>query len=165
MRLLICPQEFKGSLTAGQAASAIARGARRALGLAGVVVTVVERPLADGGPGTLDILASLPRSSGGLPLVVWGAGGLPRMVPDCPFCTGAADLRHFMNACGGTADLRRALPSLAVSDPMAWALRRASLAAGLELRVQYLGRCMVRLIAAARARAGQPEIGTAAAAP
>ncbi len=57
MRLLICPQEFKGSLAAAQAASAIARGARRALGLAGVTATVVERPLADGGPGTLQILA------------------------------------------------------------------------------------------------------------
>jgi glycerate kinase len=64
MRLLICPQEFKGSLTAGQAASAIARGARRALGLVDMVAMVVERPLADGGPGTLDILATLPRSSG-----------------------------------------------------------------------------------------------------
>jgi len=71
MRLLICPQEFKGSLTAEQAASAIARGARRALGLADVVATVVERPLADGGPGTLDILATLPRSSG-------AAGGMLR---------------------------------------------------------------------------------------
>ncbi len=64
MRLLICPQEFKGSLTAGQAASAIARGARRALGLAGVVPTLVERPLADGGPGTLEILTALSRLSG-----------------------------------------------------------------------------------------------------
>ncbi len=58
MRVLVCPQEFKGSLTAEQAASSIARGARRALARAGVEGRVVERPLADGGPGTVDVLAA-----------------------------------------------------------------------------------------------------------
>lgn len=69
MRLLVCPQEFKGSLTAVQAASAIACGARHALGRAAVEGTVVERPLADGGPGTLEILAARPG--------LWGARHAP----------------------------------------------------------------------------------------
>ena len=54
LRILVCPQEFKGSLTAFEAAAAIAAGARRAEPEA----EVVESPLADGGPGTAAILAA-----------------------------------------------------------------------------------------------------------
>ena len=57
MRVLVCPQEFKGSLTAEEAAAAIARGARNALARRGLAGLVVERPIADGGPGTLALLA------------------------------------------------------------------------------------------------------------
>ena len=52
--ILICPQEFKGSLTAHEAARALARGVRRALPDA----EVVEFPMADGGPGTVAIVAA-----------------------------------------------------------------------------------------------------------
>ncbi len=54
MRLLVCPQEFKGSLTAPEAAAAIAEGARRAPG----VTDVHALPLADGGPGTAALVAA-----------------------------------------------------------------------------------------------------------
>ena len=54
MRLLVCPQEFKGSLTAPEAAAAIAEGARRVPGIA----EVRALPLADGGPGTAAIVAA-----------------------------------------------------------------------------------------------------------
>ena len=50
LRVLICPQEFKGSLTASEAAEAIASGARAAL----ADVHIRTLPLADGGPGTVD---------------------------------------------------------------------------------------------------------------
>ncbi len=52
-RVLVCPQEFKGSLTAAEAAAALARGVRRALPDA----EVIELPMADGGPGTVEIVA------------------------------------------------------------------------------------------------------------
>ena len=57
MRILIAPQEFKGSLTAREAADAIAAGLRRVL-----PDTVLDlAPMADGGPGTVDaILSSTP---------------------------------------------------------------------------------------------------------
>lgn len=54
MRILVCPQEFKGSLTVREAAAAIAGGVRRALPDA----EVIEAPMADGGPGTLEVLRS-----------------------------------------------------------------------------------------------------------
>jgi glycerate kinase len=54
MRVLIAPQELKGSLTAGAAAAAIAAGISRALPAAELDVL----PLADGGPGTLDALVA-----------------------------------------------------------------------------------------------------------
>jgi glycerate kinase len=53
-RVLVCPQEFKGSLTAAEAAAALARGVREVLPEA----EVRELPLADGGPGTVAIVAS-----------------------------------------------------------------------------------------------------------
>jgi glycerate kinase len=50
MRLLAAPDKFRGTLTARQAAAAIAAGAAAAGWAA------VELPLADGGEGTLDVL-------------------------------------------------------------------------------------------------------------
>ncbi len=52
MRILVAPQEFKGSLTAKEAAAAIVAGLGRALPDAEVGVL----PLADGGPGTVEAL-------------------------------------------------------------------------------------------------------------
>src|SRR5688572_2468902 len=52
MRILVCPQEFKRSLTVREATAAIAAGVRRALPNA----EVVEAPMADGGPGTMEVL-------------------------------------------------------------------------------------------------------------
>ncbi|HUS82940.1 MAG TPA: glycerate kinase [Dehalococcoidia bacterium] len=54
MQILVCPQEFKGSLTAREAADAIARGLRRALPRADIDVA----PMADGGPGTVEAVLS-----------------------------------------------------------------------------------------------------------
>ena len=54
MRVLVCPQEFKGSLTAQQATRALAAGVRLALPDA----EVVEAAMADGGPGTVDIVCA-----------------------------------------------------------------------------------------------------------
>lgn len=49
-RVVCCPDKFRGTLTAREAASALASGARRA------GRDAVELPLADGGEGTLDVL-------------------------------------------------------------------------------------------------------------
>jgi glycerate kinase len=50
-RVLVCPDKFRGTLSAAEAAAAIAAGVRAA----GIPDTV-ELPLADGGEGTLDVL-------------------------------------------------------------------------------------------------------------
>jgi len=52
MRIVIAPQEFKGSLTAIEAARAIASGVRAAL----PGIEVVEVPMSDGGPGLVDAM-------------------------------------------------------------------------------------------------------------
>src|SRR2546423_6738463 len=57
MQLLAAPDKFRGTLTARQAAGAIAAGAARA------GWTAVELPLADGGEGTLDVLGGGNRRS------------------------------------------------------------------------------------------------------
>jgi glycerate 2-kinase len=52
LRVIVAPNSFKGSLSAAQAAAAIARGVRQARPDA----EVVEIPVADGGEGTVDAL-------------------------------------------------------------------------------------------------------------
>jgi len=52
MRIVIAPQEYKGTLTAPEAAAAIAEGVRRILPTAELTII----PLADGGPGTVDAI-------------------------------------------------------------------------------------------------------------
>jgi glycerate kinase len=54
MRIVVAPQEFKGSLTAVQAAQAMAEGLRRALPDA----TLELVPMADGGPGTVEAVVT-----------------------------------------------------------------------------------------------------------
>jgi glycerate 2-kinase len=66
MRLLSAPDKFRGTLTAREAAAAIAAGAIRA------GWTAVELPLADGGEGTLDVLGGGNRRT-----VVTGPLGAP----------------------------------------------------------------------------------------
>ncbi len=57
MKIVVAPNAFKGSLTASQAAAAIARGVRVALPDA----EIVEVPVADGGDGTVEALVSANR--------------------------------------------------------------------------------------------------------
>lgn len=54
MKIVVAPNSFKGSLSATQAARAIARGVRQAMPDA----DIVEIPVADGGDGTVEALVS-----------------------------------------------------------------------------------------------------------
>jgi glycerate kinase len=73
VRVLIAPQEFKGSLSAAEAARAIAEGLRRAL--PGVELDLA--PMADGGPGTVEALVA---AAGGRRLTATVADPLGRPV-------------------------------------------------------------------------------------
>ena len=54
MRIVVAPQEYKGTLTAREAAEAIATGVRRALPEAEIDLA----PVSDGGPGLVDAMLS-----------------------------------------------------------------------------------------------------------
>ncbi|MGC8863305.1 MAG: glycerate kinase, partial [Armatimonadota bacterium] len=58
MKIIICPDSFKGSLSSVEAADAIARGVRIGVGDA---VELVSLPLADGGEGTVEALVRASR--------------------------------------------------------------------------------------------------------
>src|SRR5829696_3594497 len=51
LRVLVAPDKFKGSLTAEQAADAIAAGVQDAADALGVPVEICRQPVADGGEG------------------------------------------------------------------------------------------------------------------
>jgi glycerate kinase len=57
VKIVVAPNAFKGSLTASQAAAAIARGVREVLPDA----EIVEVPVADGGDGTVEALVAAKR--------------------------------------------------------------------------------------------------------
>ena len=47
------------------------------------------------------------RLTGGVPLVVWGAGGLPPFLPTCPWCWKlSAGVVHWALECTALQDLR-----------------------------------------------------------
>ena len=59
MRILVAPQGFKGTLSGAEAARAVAEGVRRVVPDA----RIVERPIADGGHGTLDAMIGAARGA------------------------------------------------------------------------------------------------------
>ncbi|HWE60443.1 MAG TPA: glycerate kinase, partial [Chloroflexota bacterium] len=73
MKLIVAPDSFKGSLTAVQAAAAMAAGVTRARADA----TVLQIPLADGGEGTVDALV---RALGGTRVTVKVQDPIGRLV-------------------------------------------------------------------------------------
>ena len=76
MRVLVCPDKFRGTLTAMQAAEAIEHGWRRTR--PDDLIEVV--PLADGGEGTLDVLVPRETSDGSRRVQRTVAGPLGRPV-------------------------------------------------------------------------------------
>ena len=99
LRVLVAPQEFKGTLTAVEAAEAIAAGLRRAY--PGWILDLL--PMADGGPGTTDALlaalggqrhsarASDPRR---WPIgATWGLLPGKRVIIECAAASGLLHLR------------------------------------------------------------------------
>jgi glycerate kinase len=105
VRIVIAPDSFKGSIGAADAAAALADGWLAAR----PGDEVVRVPLADGGEGTLDILAAAVSDARWHHARVTGPAGLP---VDCPW----------LELPGGTAavELARAsgLPLLAEPDPL-----------------------------------------------
>ncbi len=57
MKIIVAPNAFKGSLTANEAANAIEKGIRRFYGRA----SIIKKPLADGGDGTMEVLSRATR--------------------------------------------------------------------------------------------------------
>lgn len=91
MKIVCAPDSFKGSVTAAQAASAMAAGAREVFDDA----EIVELPFADGGEGTLEAL-----------LAVWGQGA--QTVQTLDALGRETTARYGLSASGGTAVIEAA---------------------------------------------------------
>lgn len=93
MRVLICPDKFAGTLSAPAAAEAIAAGwARSAPG-----DVLVRKPLADGGPGFLDVIAE---AVTGVRLPVATRDPLGRDTPGQVLLAGETGYLESAQACG-----------------------------------------------------------------
>jgi glycerate kinase len=134
LRVVIAPDSFKGSLSAPEVGSAIARGLARAI----PALDARIRPMADGGEGTLDAVLAAVGSSGTRHAIgVRGAGG------DAI----AAAIGLLDDAPGGTAVIEMA-QVVGITDPAGMAVpvgRRTTRGVG-ELIVALLDRGVRRFM-------------------
>ena len=93
-RVVIAPDKFKGSLTAGQAARAMALGVKRA----NPELTTVECPVADGGDGTLDTAVA----AGFERVPVYAAGPTGQVVLTAYARSGKTAVVEMAEVCGST---------------------------------------------------------------
>jgi glycerate 2-kinase len=93
MRVLICPDKFAGTLSAPDVAAALADGWRSAA----PGDDLVCRPLADGGPGFLDVLQA---AVGGQPTAVEAVDPLGRPTPAAVLMVGETAYVESAQACG-----------------------------------------------------------------
>jgi glycerate kinase len=93
VRVLICPDKFAGTLTAPAAAAAVAAGWHDSA----PADQTVERPLADGGPGFVDVLA---QALGGRRVPVSTVDPLGRPVPGEVLLAGTTAYVESAQACG-----------------------------------------------------------------
>jgi glycerate kinase len=93
MRVLIAPDKFAGTLTAVEAAEAIAEGWRRQ----DPDAEILTAPMADGGPGFLDVLGAV---TGGSLLSVTVRGPLGEPVPATVLVAGETAYVESAQACG-----------------------------------------------------------------
>lgn len=93
MRVLICPDKFAGTISAVDAAAALAEGWRSVA----PADELVQRPLADGGPGFLAVLAA---ALGGRRVPVATVDPLGRLVGGWVLVTGATGYVESAQACG-----------------------------------------------------------------
>jgi glycerate kinase len=93
VRVLICPDKFAGTLTAPEAAAAIAAGWLETA----PADEMVQRPLADGGPGFVDVLA---QALGGRRVPVATVDPLGRPVAGEVLLVGATAYVESAQACG-----------------------------------------------------------------
>jgi glycerate 2-kinase len=93
VRVLICPDKFAGTISAVDAAAAIAAGWRSVA----PGDDLVQRPLADGGPGFLEVLAP---AVGGRRVEVPTVDPLGRAVPGWVLLAGATAYAESAQACG-----------------------------------------------------------------
>ncbi len=93
MRVLICPDKFAGTLTAVEAAGAIARGWQEAA----PGDETDQRPLADGGPGFIDVIAA---TAGGSRVPVATVDPLGRPAAGEVLVLGSTGYLESAQACG-----------------------------------------------------------------
>jgi glycerate 2-kinase len=132
VRVLVCPDKFAGSLSADAAAAAIAAGWSEAYPSDQVVV----RPLADGGPGLLDVVA---RAVDGRRLAVSTVDPLLRPVPGWLLIHDRTAYVESAQACGLHLLSRDEYDPLAASSYGLGVLVRSAAGEGVETIVVGLG--------------------------
>ena len=87
------------------------------------------------------------RISGGLPLAVWGAGGVVELLARCPGCgMTLVGARHVLQECPDIEAHRRGLPLGARGVEALWALTGDAEPEALRKKVRFVGACMAQLV-------------------
>jgi hypothetical protein len=87
------------------------------------------------------------RATGGVPLEVWGHGGVPKVMAKCPACKGVlVGLRHVIQGCPSTEVYRRSLPDEVGAGTLQWALVGCGDVDILRQRVRFFGLCVAKMV-------------------
>ncbi len=139
MRIVLAPDSFKGTVTAAAAAAALAEGWRSVR--PGDVL--VERPMADGGEGTLAAIATAVAGAERVRVVVPGPDGAPvdsawLRLPPTPGSPGGTGVVEIASTCGIELLGERRLPERAATMGFGRAIA-AALDAGVSRLVLGIG--------------------------
>lgn len=132
LRVVVCPDKFKGTLTAAEAAAAIADGIRQARGGGDRIDCV---PLADGGEGTVQVALA----AGGRPVAVQVTDPLGRPVAAVVAVLGDTVVAEVSSAAGLSHVTPSPATALAASSAGAARLVTAALDRGVRRIVLGLG--------------------------
>ena len=89
------------------------------------------------------------RLSEGLPLVLWGVGGVPGFLPRCPCCQGSlVGLVHILSHCPRTAEFREDLPAEARPNLVRWAFGGEAEVGRLRAKIRFVGLCLATVAGA-----------------
>ena len=81
--------------------------------------------------------------------MVWGAGGVPKLLPKCWACGKCdAGVTHVLAECAATKGVREETTKLVGDEVAQWALTGCRNMEELRAKVVYVGRCVAMLVAA-----------------